>query len=643
MCGIAGAVSAAPIEPGLMIEMRDSLAHRGPDHAGLWLARDARVCFGHRRLAIIDLNPEANQPFISHDGRLVITFNGEIYNFQNLREELSKHGVSFRTHSDTEVLVEAFRYWGEHCLERLSGMFAFAIWDTQTRKLFCARDRAGEKPFYYASIGDSFVFASELKALVAWPGFRRQVCYPALADFLTFGFVPDPKCIWEGCHKLPPGHYLWVETNPHGMPVAAKPAEYWDQQFDPDESVSDWGPRILETLQAASKEMLLADVPVGAFLSGGVDSSSVTAALTKAGCSVQTFTVGFEEKEYDERHWAREVSRLYGTPHTEKVVVPGDVGAVFQKLLWHYDEPFNDYSYLPTFYVCREARKFITVALSGDGGDEMFAGYRKYQRLSMRQTLQPLLPPAVGGLLAAGAASALPETSRLRRTVRWYGMDAPAMLLDMLTTGFSLPALRTAARGRLAETLKHYSPRETVEPLLRKAPPKEVGFVNAMRYLDLKLTLAGDILVKVDRASMAVALEVRPVYLHRDIMALAARIPPGLLADRRQAKKALKAALQPWLPGHILHRKKMGFAMPLKKWINSDLNQVFSEDLEGSPVEELLDRAVVKKLTRSHAAGHGDHTYAIHSIVFLKHWLDLWTGNKRKQEVFSEAFHGDAR
>ncbi len=363
-----------PIAQKIVEEMRDCMAHRGPDHAGIWLSEDACVCLGHRRLAIVDLSPEATQPFVSHDGRFVISFNGEIYNFRGLREELRAQGVPFHTQSDTEVLVEAFRYWGENCLQRLSGMFAFAIWDIVERHLFCARDRVGEKPFYYTILGNSFLFASELKALVLWPGFRKEIHYPALMDYLSLGFIPDPKSIWEGCHKLPPGHQMSVEIKPRGTLVVGKPAAYWDMRFDPDYSVADWGPHILETLQKSAAEMAFADVPVGTFLSGGVDSSSVTAALSKAGHAVTAFTVGFQEQDYDERPWAHEVTQLYGTPHTEKIVQPEDVTRVFRQMIWHYDEPFNDYSYLPTFYVCREARQAVTVALSGDGGDELFAG-----------------------------------------------------------------------------------------------------------------------------------------------------------------------------------------------------------------------------------------------------------------------------
>jgi asparagine synthase (glutamine-hydrolysing) len=620
MCGIVGAIATRPIEPQTLVAMRDLLAHRGPDHAGLWMSGDRCVALGHRRLAILDLRPEANQPFISHDGRYAITFNGEIYNYKELREELRACGVDFRTQSDTEVLVEAYRFWGEACLERLSGMFAFAIWDARERKLFCARDRAGEKPFYYAALGDAFLFASELKAIVRWPGFVKQLNYPALVDFLTFGFVPDPKAIWENCFKLPPGHCMYVRAD---GTIAGPPRAYWDLQFDPDYSVSDWNPAILETIQKAAKEMTVADVPVGAFLSGGVDSSSVTAALAKAGCKVRTFTIGFDDQAFDERKWARLVASRFGTSHTEKIVVPSEIAADFEKLIWHYDEPFNDFSYLPSYYVCREARQFITVALSGDGGDEIFAGYAKYRRLSVRQKLEDRIPRALRKLAFSGADFVLSEASQVRQITGPYAQSAPELLLDMLTTCFPLPVLRSSSRGALAQTLKEYSPLDVLKPLLSKAPPAEIGFVNAMRYLDLKLTLAGDMLVKVDRASMAVSLEVRPVYLHRELMELAARIPPAELADSKHAKKALKSALRAWLPDSVLYRPKMGFGVPLKSWMKQELSGFFGAASGHGEIEELFD----SKSAGAAMAGASDSRLAstAHSVSLLGAWMAKWS------------------
>ncbi len=628
MCGIVGVVSTAPVDQPSVEKMRDQMFHRGPDHGGVWSSGDSQVFLAHRRLAIVDLRPESNQPFLSADGRFALTFNGEIYNFQSLRDELSTRGVVFRTRSDTEVLLEAYRAWGAASLERLSGMFAFALWDSVERRLFCARDRAGEKPFYYTIVDGVFLFASEIKALVLWPGFRQEINYPALVDYLSFGFTVEPKTIWDGCYKLPAGHWMVVDLPTSGAPYLHEPVQYWDLQFNPDYSVRDWEPIILDTLQAASVEMSFADVPVGTFLSGGVDSSSVAAALSKAGRSVNTFTVGFEEQGYDERPWARQVAELYHTAHTEKVVQAGDVTSVFDKMLWHYDEPFNDYSYLPTYYVCREARKTITVALSGDGADELFAGYRKYQRLGLRQNVDHYLPAALRPLLVAGSGALLPETSRFRRTLQQYGLDAPAMFVDTFTTGFSLATLQQVTRGPLAETLRHYTPFDAVMPLLHRMPPERVGLINAMRYLDLKLTLEGDILVKVDRASMAVSLEVRPVYLHRDMMALAARIPPEQLADRKQAKKALKSALRRWLPDETLYRRKQGFAMPLGQWLKGELRDAFEPAHGSEALADVIDIAFLDRQLSAHQANGADQTSVIHSLFFLKHWMAKWSNSE---------------
>jgi len=600
--------------------MRDELAHRGPDAAGVWRSPDGRVCLGHRRLAIIDLRAEANQPWVSHDGRFVVTFNGEIYNFLRLREELERAGVRFRTRSDTEVLVEAYRAWGESCLARFSGMFAFALWDAVERRLFCARDRAGEKPFYYAVIDGAFVFGSELKAVVAWPRFRKRLDFRALADFLTFSFVPDPRTIWEGAHKLPPAHRLVVDVPVSGALRVAPPVPWWDLRFQPDSQVVDWTPRILSALTTAADEMSIADVPLGTFLSGGVDSSSVTAALSRAGHDVRSFTIGFAEAGHDERPWARRVAAQYHTEHTERLVEPADVDAVFDKMVWHFDEPFGDYSYLPTFYVSREARQAITVSLSGDGGDEVFAGYRKYQRLALREGWGWAMPRPV----AAAGARLFSSTTPAFRTLQQYGAEPSAMLADSLVLGFPRQALLRDTRGELARAVRDYDSLDIVRAMLVRADPRQVGLINAMRYLDFKLTLGSGILVKVDRASMAVALEVRPVYLHRALLDVAVSIPPARLADRRQAKKVLKTALAGWLPRDLLHRRKMGFAVPLAHWLRGGMAKAFVDTERHTRLDDLFDPGLVSRLMSAHARGTADFTARIHSLVFLERWLRKW-------------------
>jgi asparagine synthase (glutamine-hydrolysing) len=622
MCGIVGVVARQPVEQALVVEMRDRLVHRGPDAAGIWSSPDGRVCLGHRRLTIIDPSPEANQPFVSEEGRLAIVLNGEIYNFRELGRELEAEGVFFRTRSDTEVLLEAYRRWETDCLERLSGMFAFAIWDAARHRLFCARDRAGEKPFHYSTMNGSFAFASELKALLPWPGLRREIDWTSVADFLTFGFIPDPKTIWENARKLPPGHWLAVELGDDGA-RAGHPVPYWDFELQPDETVQDWDEAVRETLQRAATEMTVADVPVGTFLSGGVDSSSVTAALARAGQSLTAYTIGFEDPDFDERPWARQVAEAYGVPHVQRTVAPADVDAVFRDtILWHYDEPFNDYSYLPTYYVCKEARRSITVALSGDGGDEVFAGYRKYALLARRAGVERGLSRQVTQLVAAGALGVLPSQSRLSARLRPYQQQADELVLSTLVTGIHPDELRRVSRGPLRRALDDYDPLDSVRHHVHNAPPAEVGLVDSMRYLDIKTTLGAGILTKVDRASMAVSLEVRPVFLHRDVLDLARRIPGRLLATGREAKTLLKRAVEPWLPSGIVTRPKMGFGMPLGTWLRGELDLHVDRGDLGRLVE-VVDSSHVESVRSQHLAGH-DRTAVLHSFTFLDYWLERW-------------------
>ena len=623
MCGIVGAVSASSVDQALVTAMRDRLSHRGPDAAGLWATEGGRVCLGHRRLSIIDLSPSAHQPLLTTDGGSAIILNGEIYNFRALRAELELEGVRFRTQSDTEVLLQAYRHWGAACLDRISGMFAFAIWDGAQRKLFCARDRAGEKPFYYARIGETFLFASELKSLLLWPGFRRELDHSALADFFTFGFIPDPTTIWEGASKLPPAHAMTVELYDDG-PHVTEPTPYWDLEFEPDLDIDDWGPPIRAALEHAAAEMAFADVPMGTFLSGGIDSSSVTAALAHAGNHMHTFTVGFSEADYDERPFARQVADLFKTVHTERTVEAGDVDAVFRDvILWHFDEPFGDYSYLPTYYVCREARRAITVALTGDGGDELFAGYRKYTHLARRERLERRLSRQLTHALASGAGTLLP-TSDLRSRVQRYERSADSLLLSMLTTTGQDEVLRSIARGRFAASLGSYEPMERLRPHLARVPVADVGLVNAMRYLDFKFTLGAGILVKVDRASMAVSLETRPLFLNRAVLDLAGRIPPQALATGREPKIVLREALREWLPASVLDRKKMGFAMPLGRWLRDDPDRLLGSPARSSPLSELVDPAYVSSVATAHSLGGEDRTTELHNFAFLEHWLEKW-------------------
>jgi asparagine synthase (glutamine-hydrolysing) len=447
---------------------------------------------------------------------------------------------------------------------------------------------------------------------------------PAVVDFLTFGFVPDPSCIFEGCRKLPPGHWLKVELPISGPPRVGEPVEWWDFELHPDASVSDWGDPLRDTLTHVARDMAFADVPVGTFLSGGVDSSSVTAALSQQGMDVTAFTIGFGEEAYDERPWARKVVDRYGVPWQERTVEPGDIQPVLSRLLWHYDEPLGDYSYLPTYYVCQEARRNITVALSGDGADEVFAGYRKFQRAARMERLRAI----PGYALAAGGArvaAKLPVGAGRRRTLLQYGASLPEMLADTLTLGWGRHQLADVARGTLSRTLDDYRPADVVERHLSRMPAEEHGLVDAMRYLDLKLTLAGDILVKVDRASMAVSLEVRPVYLHPELLELAGRVPASRLADPDQGKRALKTALEPWLPHDLLYRQKMGFHMPLGRWVGERLPDWVDHARRSLHLAEWFEPGLFDRLHAEHRSGAADHTAMLHNLMFLAGWLDTWS------------------
>jgi asparagine synthase (glutamine-hydrolysing) len=519
------------------------------------------------------------------------------------------------------VLLAAYRAWGAACLTRLAGMFAFAVWDRDARTLFLARDRAGEKPLYWTMHAGAFVFASEVKALLRWPGLPRRLDHVALAEFLHFGFVADPRSVWEGVHKLAPGHSLTVRLGDGGA-RPGEPAQWWDMTFEPDHAVRDWSPIIRDTFARVVDEMAVADVPLGTFLSGGVDSSAVTAALARARHSVTAFTIGFRDDPDDERPWAREVAARYGVLHKERELCAEDLGPVYDPLLWHYDEPFNDTSFLPTFCVCREARGELTVALSGDGGDELFAGYRRYHYLATRAFRYGWVSPAMARGARSLAGLVLPRRHQALRRLDRFAADRATLLTGMLTIGHTRETLAGAARGELAAALRDYDPRETVERHLAALPP-DTGLVDAMRYLDLKLTLAGGMLVKVDRASMAVALEVRAVFLHPDMLALAGRIPAERLVWKGQPKHALKEALREWLPAPLLFRRKRGFSAPLGRWMRTG-EHAEEEASSGHRIDELLDPALLASLRTRHAAGDGDLSRTIHSLVLLDRWLDRW-------------------
>jgi asparagine synthase (glutamine-hydrolysing) len=620
MCGIAGVlnVNQAPADPALLRRMTGTLAHRGPDGEGFFL--DGPVALGHRRLAIIDLAAGA-QPMSSADEHLWISYNGELYNFRELRTELVGLGYSFRTSSDTEVLLTAYAAWGVECLSRLRGMFAFAIWDRRERQIFLARDRAGIKPLVYAWDGRTLRFASELKALVEDPGLRRELDHDALGEYFTYLYVPSPRTIFRDIKKLPPASYLVCRLD-GGAPVVRR---YWDLRITPDPrlSVAEWTRSVDEALHEAVGAHLVSDVPVGAFLSGGVDSSSVVACMARVSTTaVKTFSIGFDETAFDELRYAREVAAQYGTEHFEMVLKP-DVVDVLPRLTWQLDEPFADASAVPTYCVAKITRDHVIVALSGDGGDENFAGYQRYAEASAvhrwidslpMSTLKPLLR-TLGRLRRPGAKG--------KRYLQALGMSPLERYHRMMTyqDGAGLAGLLES------DVAPSTDARVTAELFGRLAAEGGTeDYVSTLQYLDVRHYLPEDILTKVDRTTMLASLEARVPLLDHVFMEHAARIPAHLKLHEGVGKYILKRAMQPYLPKAIVSRRKMGFGVPLARWFRRDLREFTQDILRGSLTRQrgILRTAAVDRLLDEHLRGVRDHSAQLWSVLCFELWCRTW-------------------
>lgn len=621
MCGIAGLADLSGrgrVDEGLLARMTAVLAHRGPDGEGYHA--DGPVGLGHRRLAIIDLSTGA-QPMASADGRLWITFNGEIYNFRELRRDLERRGGwSFQTASDTEVILAAYDAWGASCLRRLRGMFAFALWDAPRRRLLLARDRVGIKPLVYARHGDRFLFASELKALVEDRAVPRELDWEALAEYLTLGYIGAPRTIFRAIRKLPPASYLLLEVDSGRQTVH----RYWDLEFRPDErrSETEWMEGLRAHLADAVQSHLVADVPVGAFLSGGMDSSTVVALMARAqDRPVRTFSIGFDQADFDELAWAREVAGGYQTDHYEMVVKP-DAMEALPRLVWQFDEPFADSSALPTYYVAKITREHVTVALSGDGGDENFAGYRRYARaLALHRRLDGG-PGRLARPLLALASHLMPGGVRGQGYLALLG--APG-----LERYFRMVALQTeAALGDLLgpEARSHLSPTVDGTSFRRLADAGRVeDFLSALQYVDVHTYLPDDILTKVDRTSMLVSLEARVPLLDHVLMEYLATMPSSLKLRDGRGKYLLKRVMAEALPAGVLERPKMGFGVPLAVWFRGEVREYARDVLLSRRAAErgLVAQPAVKRLLAEHAAGR-DRSALIWTLLGLEEWARRW-------------------
>ena len=603
--------------------MTDRLAHRGPDGSGVWTA--SGVGLGHRRLSIIDLEGSP-QPMHSRDGRATIVFNGEIYNYRQLRAELSESGAHFQTDGDTEVILAAWQRWGPDCLRRLNGMFVFAIYDHVEKSLFLARDRLGVKPLFTAELSDgSLAFASELKGLLAHPLLRRNIDPLAVEDYLAWGYVPDHRSILKGVEKLPAGHFRLLRHHEK----AAAPIQWWDIDFTSrtDGSQADLSAQLLHHLREGVVSRMVADVPLGAFLSGGVDSSSVVALMAEHSAKpVATCSIGFDVASLDETSHARTVARLFETDHRERIVDPDDFAAL-DTLADIFDEPFADASALPTLRVCELAREKVTVALSGDGADEAFAGYRRQLFHAREEQVRSLLPQRLRGRVFGTLGNLWPKADWAPRFLR--AKSTFQALARPGDEGYAraLSALAPEQRDRLytddmRATLDGYAAEQPLLELMREAPAR--SGLDRAQYADLKFWMPGDILTKVDRTSMAVSLEAREPLLDHRLVEFAATLPPDARIRGGQGKYLMKRTMERFLPNDILYRPKMGFVTPLAQWFRGPLaNEARSVARSGTlAATGWFDTRQIAALAEAHIAGRSDNSRVLWQLLMLDKSLE---------------------
>ncbi len=603
--------------------MNDAQHHRGPDQHGVHL--EPGLGLGHRRLSIIDLG-SGRQPLYNEDRSVVVVFNGEIYNFADIRAQLLAAGHRFETDCDTEVIVHGWEEWGAACVDRFRGMFAFALWDRNKRQLFMARDRIGKKPLYYSVTASGLlVFASELKAMLVHPEVDRQLDPQAIEDYFTFGYIPDPRSIYRGVRKLEAGHLAVIDTG------VAKPAinsrQYWDLEFRPDSGLDEREAKeeLIRRLDEAVRLRMIADVPLGAFLSGGVDSSAIVALMARAREEpVTTCSIAFADPQFDESAYARQVAERYHTRHFVDEVGVDDFG-LLDALVDIYDEPFADSSAIPTYRVCEAARRHVTVALSGDGGDEGFAGYRRYRWHMREESIRGLLPLALRGPLFGALGSVYPKWDwmpsflRAKSTLQALARSSVeaylhnfSLLPDAPRNALYSPALRSALGG--------YHAREVFLRHLPNAPADPLALVQ---YLDFKTYLPGDILVKVDRASMAHSLEVRVPLLDHKFVEWQATLPSSMKLRDMEGKHLFKKALEPYLSQDILYRRKMGFAVPVGRWFRGPLRERVRQALTGEAMGDsgLFDMQRLGQIADEHASGARDHGAVLWSLLMFEGFL----------------------
>ncbi|MEP6703493.1 MAG: asparagine synthase (glutamine-hydrolyzing) [Acidobacteriota bacterium] len=627
MCGITGFISNRGDEPtknreDILGRMCAVIKYRGPDEQGTVV--QGRAALGMRRLSIIDLKC-GQQPIYSEDGNLAIVFNGEIYDYIKTKKELESLGHRFKTNSDTEVIVHAFEEFGPACLERLRGMFAFAIWDFRKEELFIARDRVGKKPLFYSltTAGD-FVFGSELKTLLVHGGIDREIDLRALDAYISFGYVPEEFCIFRNVQKLAPGHFLVYKAG------QTRTEKYWDFDFAKIEQIKTEG-EYIEALRAqiddAVRVRLISEVPLGAFLSGGVDSATVVSMMSRNSDSpVKTFSIGFNEDSFDELKYARIASKRYETEHHEFIVTP-DLTEIMEHLVWHFDEPFSDPSALPTFILSKMAREYVTVVLSGDGGDELFGGYTRYVE-DQRRGVFSRLPPFIRKNLLRSFSRFLPHGAPGKNYIYNISLDPIRRYVDSVSQ-FNGPQKRFLYSKEFQSKLNGRLD-ESVSDFMSIAESIDTGeAIDRLLYLDSKTYLPSDILTKVDRMTMANSLEARAPLLDHKLIEFVMGVPSNLKIKGIETKYILKKAMEGIVPQEILYREKQGFGVPIREWINAQLRERIHSDLNDSRTLErgYFEKSYIQTLIREHANKRRDHSYQLWLLWMLELWHRKFVDN----------------
>lgn len=625
MCGIAGVFSTKDsklMDISTAIQrMTNTIGHRGPDDQGVWVG--SGVALGHTRLSIIDLSSAGHQPMSTEDDSLKVVFNGEIYNFGELRAELIQLGYQFKSHSDTEVILNGYHRWGNNLFQRLNGMFAIALWDQRTENLILARDRIGKKPLFYAWHGDILLFGSEIKAILAWPGFKREPNYEAIHHYLTLQYIPAPWSAFKGIKKFPQASYMIFKRDGQ-----ISMGRYWALP-EPEQAyhrpVTELKEELIALLDEAVRVRMIADVPLGAFLSGGVDSSAIVAMMSKhSSRRIKTFCVGFDEAGYDERAYARMVAERYNTDHHELVVRP-NAQAILPLLAWHYNEPFADPSAIPTYYVSQIARQHVTVVLNGDGGDESFLGYSRYSQCLQTEWISSLPLPLrlIASRLAHSIPSSLDRYRALRVARRWL-----SYISEKNSRRYAPSIAYFYEHDKVAGYAQHLQPflgkssLDLLEPYFQKSK----SYVGGAAWSDIHTYLPDDLLVKVDVASMAHGLEARSPLLDYKLMEWAARIPSAQKMERGITKSILKSALEPFLPHEILYRPKMGFGVPIDEWLRGELREFFYDTLLSAKARHrgLIKAAFVENMLDEHCSGVRLHHNRLWALLMLELWFQMW-------------------